>query len=147
MWDESFAECGRLKKVGNFLEHRTAESCRNGRGIMKILSIIIATALLVTSCATAPTPPAEQIKFLTRSRVERMIHKGVTTKAQVLAEFGPPSAEVVMNSDLPGAPYETISYSKRYTLEVAVLTVSLNRKGIVTGYTFTGTGPMVNDTL
>lgn len=113
---------------------------------MKTLSIIMAATLLA-GCATEPPAPSAPVKFLTRSRVERVLHKGATTKAQVIAEFGAPSAEVVMNSDIPGAPYETISYSRMYTLEVAVLTISLNRKGIVTGYTFTGTGPMVNDTL
>ncbi len=100
---------------GNFIKHVTLPPLMKtsnklcGRALIvawQIIVVIIAVGL--TSCASEPATPAAPIKFLTRSRVERFIHKGVTTKAQVISEFGAPSAEVVMNSsDLPGVPYET----------------------------------------
>ena len=75
-------------------------------------------------------------------RVEHFIVKGKTTKPEIIAEFGVPTTETVMHSDLPYAPYETIAYSKVYFSEVAILTIQLDRRGVVTSYTFTGTGPI-----
>lgn len=108
---------------------------------MKIL-IAASIAACLTSCAI-PQPAAPPIKFLTRSRVEHFIVKGRTTKAAVIAEFGFPGSEVVTSSSMPGVPHEILTYTKVYFAgEIAMLMVQVDERGIVSGYTFSGTGPL-----
>jgi hypothetical protein len=107
---------------------------------MKTITLYIMIALLI-GCATQPAP-VEQIKFLTRDRVERFMVKGKTTKAQVIAEFGWPSTTTVSSSDQPGVPYEILTYTKVYFTATAVLMVYINRAGVVTNYIFSGSGAL-----
>lgn len=107
------------------------------------LLILAALSVCLASCASVPQAPAPKIKFLTRDRVEQHIIKGRTTKGEVIAEFGSPNSETVSSSTLPGMPYEMMVYSKVYLAgEAAVLMVNVDKNGVVTGYTFTGTGPL-----
>ena len=110
---------------------------------LRLGMLYIMSALLLCSCAEAPH---QQIKVLSRARVEAFIVKGKTTKTQILREFGWPSSTTTQSMAIPGVnpnmlPYETMVYSKIYMVgEVAVLMVQLDKNEIVMGYTFSNTG-------
>ncbi len=112
---------------------------------MKIpLCFALIGCLLLAACASPPPPPLS----LNRDRIARSITKGRTTKEQVLAEFGEPIRRSITEMTLPNVnadmmPFETWTYSRMRVrayapADVGVLIVMFNKKGVVTGYTFSG---------
>ncbi len=81
-------------------------------------------ALLLTGCATTPAPPGTQVAA---GRLQQAVVPGLTTKAQLLAAFGP-TKSVVFDSGYETWVYQSPAGNGRFS-EFVVL---INPAGVVT---------------
>lgn len=80
-------------------------------------------ALLLAGCAGAPAPPGAQVAA---GRLQQSVVAGTTTKAQLLAAFGP-TKHVVFDSGYEAWVYQSPAGGGRFS-EFVVL---IDQKGIV----------------
>ncbi|MCC2958326.1 hypothetical protein LK542_22175 [Massilia sp. IC2-477] len=80
--------------------------------------------LLLAGCASSPAPPGAQVAA---ERLQQTVAPGTTTKAQLLAAFGP-TKNVVFDSGYEAWVYQSPAGGGRFT-EFVVL---INPAGIVT---------------
>jgi len=80
--------------------------------------------LLLAGCASSPAPPGAQVAA---DRLQQTVVPGVSTKAQLLAAFGP-TKNVVFDSGYEAWVYQSPAGGGRFT-EFVVL---INPAGIVT---------------
>ncbi len=81
-------------------------------------------ALLLAGCATTPAPPGAQVAA---GRLQQAVVPGMTTKAQLLAAFGP-TKSVVFDSGYETWVYQSPAGNGRFS-EFVVL---INPAGVVT---------------
>ncbi|WP_229413088.1 hypothetical protein [Massilia alkalitolerans] len=81
-------------------------------------------ALLLAGCATTPAPPGTQVAA---GRLQQAVVPGMTTKAQLLATFGP-TKSVVFDSGYETWVYQSPAGNGRFS-EFVVL---INPAGVVT---------------
>ena len=81
-------------------------------------------ALLLAGCASSPAPPGAQVAL---ARLQQGVVAGTTTKAQLLAAFGP-TKNVVFDSGYEAWLYQSPAGGGKYS-EFVVL---INPAGIVT---------------
>lgn len=81
-------------------------------------------ALLLAGCATTPAPPGTQVAA---ARLQQAVVPGMTTKAQLLAAFGP-TKSVVFDSGYEAWVYQSPAGNGRFS-EFVVL---INPAGVVT---------------
>lgn len=81
-------------------------------------------ALLLAGCATTPAPPGTQVAA---ERLQQAVVPGMTTKAQLLAAFGP-TKSVVFDSGYEAWVYQSPAGNGRFS-EFVVL---INPAGVVT---------------
>jgi hypothetical protein len=81
-------------------------------------------ALLLAGCATTPAPPGTQVAA---GRLQQAVVPGMTTKAQLLAAFGP-TKSVVFDSGYETWVYQSPAGNGRFS-EFVVL---INPAGVVT---------------
>ncbi|WP_313034308.1 hypothetical protein [Massilia alkalitolerans] len=81
-------------------------------------------ALLLAGCATTPAPPGTQVAA---GRLQQAVVPGLTTKAQLLAAFGP-TKSVVFDSGYETWVYQSPAGNGRFS-EFVVL---INPAGVVT---------------
>ena len=80
--------------------------------------------LLLAGCATTPAPPGTQVAA---GRLQQAVVPGMTTKAQLLAAFGP-TKSVVFDSGYEAWVYQSPAGGGRF----AEFVVLINPAGIVT---------------
>jgi hypothetical protein len=90
---------------------------------MKPIAAVFATALLLAGCATGNTEPG---KIVAEDRFAQLVVPGRTTRAELLAAFGP-TRTVSFDSGAETWLYEANAGAGRYT-ELVLL---LDRAGIV----------------
>lgn len=90
---------------------------------MKPLIALLASALLLGGCATSPNEPG---KIVAEDRFSQVVVPGRTTRAELLAAFGPTKA-VVFDSGYEAWLYESDVSGGRH----AELVLLLDRDGIV----------------
>lgn len=81
-------------------------------------------AILLAACASSPVPPGAQVPT---ERLQQTVVPGATTKAQLLAAFGP-TKSVVFDSGFETWVYPSPAGGGRFT-EYVVL---INPQGVVT---------------
>ena len=81
-------------------------------------------ALLLAGCASTPAPPGTQVAA---GRLQQAVVPGLTTKAQLLAAFGPTKSVVFDSGDETGV-YQPPAGNGRFS-ELVVL---INPAGVVT---------------
>ena len=90
---------------------------------MKAVAAMVATALLLAGCATGNTEPG---KIVAEDRFAQLVVPGRTTRAELLAAFGP-TRTVSFDSGYESWLYEANAGAGRHT-ELVLL---LDRAGIV----------------
>ena len=80
-------------------------------------------ALLMAGCANTPVPPGTQVRA---ERLQQTIVPGTTTKAQLLAAFGP-TKNVVFDSGFEAWVYQTPAGAGRF----AEFVVLIHPSGVV----------------
>ena len=85
---------------------------------------ILFAALLLSGCATTAAPPGAQVAA---ERLQQTVVPGTTTKAQLLAAFGP-TRNVVFDSGYEAWVYQSPAGGGRF----AEFVVLINPAGIVT---------------
>lgn len=90
----------------------------------QVLSAALCASLLLAGCATGPAPSGTQVAA---ERLQQSIIPGATTKAQLLAAFGP-TRNVVFDSGYEAWVYQSPAGGGRFS-EFVVL---INRDGVVT---------------
>lgn len=80
--------------------------------------------LLLAGCATSPAPPGTQVAA---ERLQQAVVPGTTTKAQLLAAFGP-TKNVVFDSGYEAWVYQSPAGGGRF----AEFVVLINPAGVVT---------------
>jgi hypothetical protein len=91
--------------------------------VIASLSAILAAALALGGCATTPDEPG---KIVAEDRFAQVVAPGRTTRAELLAAFGPTKA-IVFDSGMEAWLYEANAGAGRHT-ELVLL---LDRAGIV----------------
>lgn len=90
---------------------------------MKVSAFVIA-AIVLAGCASSPVPPGVQVS---NERLQQTIVPGTTTKAQLLAAFGPTKG-VVFDSGFETWVYQAPAGGGRF----AEYVVLINPQGVVT---------------
>jgi hypothetical protein len=91
---------------------------------MKRFVLAVLAALVLAGCATTAAPPGTQVPA---ERLQQGVVPGTTTKAQLLAAFGP-TRQVVFDSGYEAWVYQSPAGGGRF----AEFVVLINPAGIVT---------------
>ena len=89
----------------------------------RLLPPLLASLLLI-GCASAPVPPGTQVPA---ERLQQTVLPGTTTKAQLLAAFGPTNS-VIFDSGYEAWVYQTPAGAGRF----AEFVVLIHPSGVVT---------------
>ena len=81
------------------------------------MKCVLFTLLLLAGCANNPAPPGTQVPL---ARLQQDVAPGVTTKAQLLAAFGP-TKSVVFDSGFETWVYQSPSVGGRFSEFVVLI--------------------------